>query len=55
MPLQMPIFIGLYRGLAIDIALRGAPLIPGIAWCSNLAGPDMLCCGIGSRCWSRWV
>lgn len=42
MPLQMPIFVGLYRGLAIDISLRGASLIPGVPWCENLAGPDML-------------
>jgi len=39
---QLPIFIGLYRCLAVDIHLRQAPLIPGINWCSNLAGPDML-------------
>ena len=38
--LQLPIFIGLYRGLSVDIALRQAPLIPGLSWCSNLAGPD---------------
>lgn len=40
--LQMPIFLGLYRALSVDIALRQAPLIPGLFWCSNLAGPDML-------------
>lgn len=40
--IQLPIFIGLYRGLSFDIELRQAPLIPGIAWCSNLAGPDQL-------------
>ncbi len=40
--LQLPIFLGLYRALAVDIELRGASLIPGLAWCSNLAGPDML-------------
>ncbi len=40
--IQLPIFMGLYRGLGLDIALRQAPLIPGIAWCSNLAGPDQL-------------
>jgi len=40
--LQLPIFIGLYRGLSVDIELRAAPLIPGASWCSNLAGPDML-------------
>jgi YidC/Oxa1 family membrane protein insertase len=40
--LQLPIFIGLYRSLAVDIHLRDAALIPGIRWCSNLAGPDKL-------------
>ncbi len=40
--LQLPVFIGLYRGLAVDIELRQAPLIPGLDWASNLAGPDML-------------
>lgn len=40
MPLQIPIFIGLYRGLSVDFALRDQPLIPGMEWCSNLAGPD---------------
>ncbi len=39
---QLPIFIGLYRALSVDIELRDAALIPGIRWCSNLAGPDML-------------
>ncbi len=39
---QLPIFIGLYRCLSVDIELRQAPLIPGINWASNLAGPDML-------------
>jgi len=39
--LQLPIFIGLYRCLSVDIELRQAPLIPGLHWCSNLAGPDM--------------
>ena len=37
---QLPIFLGLYRGLAVDFELRQAPLIPGISWCSNLAAPD---------------
>jgi YidC/Oxa1 family membrane protein insertase len=41
MVIQMPVFLGLYRGLSCDIALRQAPLIPGMSWCSNLAGPDM--------------
>ncbi len=39
---QLPIFIGLYRALSVDIELRQAPLIPGLHWCSNLAGPDQL-------------
>lgn len=39
---QLPIFIGLYRSLMVDVELRQAPLIPGVAWCSNLAAPDML-------------
>ncbi len=40
---QLPIFIGLYRSLMIDVELRGAPLFgEAIRWCSNLGGPDML-------------
>ena len=41
--LQLPIFIGLYRSLMINVELRQAPLISeSIHWCSNLAAPDML-------------
>jgi YidC/Oxa1 family membrane protein insertase len=40
--LQLPIFLGLYRSIMVDVELRQAPLIPGVSWCSNLAGPDML-------------
>ena len=40
--LQLPIFLGLYRCLSVDIELRQAALIPGGSWCSNLAGPDKL-------------
>ncbi len=41
--LQLPIFMGLYRSLSVDVELRGAPLISeAIRWCSNLAAPDML-------------
>ena len=40
--IQLPIFVGLYRALMVDVALRQAPLVPGISWCSNLAAPDML-------------
>ena len=39
---QLPIFIGLYRGLSVDIALRDQPLFPGMSWCSNLSAPDQL-------------
>src|SRR5690606_5338239 len=42
MLLQLPIFIGLYRALMVDVDLRQAPLIPGLEWCSNLAAPDRL-------------
>ena len=47
--IQLPIFIGLYRCLSIDISLRQEPLIPGLAWCSNLAGPDQF------YDWSGWL
>ncbi|MEQ1903770.1 MAG: YidC/Oxa1 family insertase periplasmic-domain containing protein [Pirellulaceae bacterium] len=40
--LQIPVLIGLYKGLSVDIALRDQPLIPGLDWCSNLAAPDKL-------------
>jgi YidC/Oxa1 family membrane protein insertase len=39
--IQLPIFVGLYRALSVDIELRQQSLIPGLEWCSNLAGPDM--------------
>jgi len=41
--IQLPIFIGLYRALMVDLELRQAPLLTeSIRWCSNLAAPDML-------------
>lgn len=40
--LQLPIFVGLYRGLSVDFELRDQPLLPGMSWCSNMAGPDQL-------------
>jgi YidC/Oxa1 family membrane protein insertase len=41
--LQLPVFVGLYRSLMVDVELRQAPLISdSIRWCSNLAAPDML-------------
>ncbi len=39
---QLPVFIGLYRCLAVDIDLRDASMLPGVEWASNLAGPDRL-------------
>jgi YidC/Oxa1 family membrane protein insertase len=40
--LQLPVFIGLYKSLSVDIALRQEPLLPGIDWCSDMAAPDRL-------------
>ena len=41
--IQMPVFMGLYRALQVDIELRDAPLLShAVRWCSNLAAPDML-------------
>ncbi|MCA9100920.1 MAG: YidC/Oxa1 family insertase periplasmic-domain containing protein, partial [Planctomycetales bacterium] len=40
---QLPIFMGLYRALAVDVELRQAPLLwQGFPWAPNLAAPDML-------------
>jgi YidC/Oxa1 family membrane protein insertase len=47
--LQLPIFLGLYRGLSVDIALRDQPLIPGLQWANNLSGPDQL------LYWANWM
>ncbi len=47
--IQLPIIIGLYRCVSVDVALRQQPLIPGLEWCSNLAGPDML------MAWHTWM
>jgi YidC/Oxa1 family membrane protein insertase len=41
--IQMPIFIGLYRALMTDVALRQAPLVSkSFPWADNLAAADML-------------
>ncbi|MBR5627124.1 MAG: YidC/Oxa1 family insertase periplasmic-domain containing protein, partial [Thermoguttaceae bacterium] len=41
--IQLPIFIGLYKALSLDVSLYGAPLFSEhFRWCSNLAAPDML-------------
>ena len=48
--IQLPIFVGLYRSLMVDVELRDAPLISeAVRWCSNLAAPDML------FNWSGWI
>jgi len=39
---QLPIFVGLYRCLSVDINLRDAGLFSTWTWVSNLAGPDKL-------------
>ncbi|NND95868.1 MAG: membrane protein insertase YidC [Pirellulaceae bacterium] len=39
--LQLPIFIGLYRALSVDIELRQSAVSQSTLWASNLAGPDM--------------
>jgi len=40
--IQLPILLGLYRALMVDVELRQAPLLSeSIRWCSDLAAPDM--------------
>jgi YidC/Oxa1 family membrane protein insertase len=40
--LQLPVFIGLYRSLMVNVDLRQQALVPGWWWSGNLAAPDML-------------
>ncbi len=47
--LQLPIFIGLYRTLSVDIELRQAAFSSWTSWASNLAAPDML------YYWGDWM
>ncbi|MCM2372966.1 YidC/Oxa1 family insertase periplasmic-domain containing protein [Aporhodopirellula aestuarii] len=47
--LQLPIFIGLYRTLSVDIELRQAAFASWTTWASNLAAPDML------YYWGDWM
>jgi len=47
--LQLPIFIGLYRTLSVDIELRQAAFASWTTWASNLAAPDML------YFWGDWL
>ena len=46
--LQLPIFIGLYRSIQLDVDLRQRALLGSTKWCSNLAGPDMFMSWEGS-------
>jgi YidC/Oxa1 family membrane protein insertase len=40
---QIPIFVGLYNSLKVDVELRQAPLVSeNIRWASDLSAPDML-------------
>ncbi len=47
--LQLPIFIGLYRALSVDIELRQEAVSSATQWASNLAGPDMF------TFWGDWL
>ncbi|MFO0013238.1 MAG: membrane protein insertase YidC [Planctomycetota bacterium] len=47
--IQLPIVLGLHKCVSVDVALRQQPLIPGLEWCSNLAGPDMFVD------WHQWM
>ena len=47
--LQLPIFIGLYRALSVDIELRQKAVSSATSWASNLAGPDM------ATYWGDWM
>ena len=47
--IQLPIVIGLYRCVSVDVGLRQQSLFPGWDWCSNLAGPDMF------MDWQSWM
>ena len=47
--IQLPIFIGLYRALSVDIELRQAAVSGATDWASNLAAPDMF------LFWGDWL
>jgi YidC/Oxa1 family membrane protein insertase len=47
--LQLPIFIGLYRCLSVDLELRQEAFSSRLQWANNLAGPDML------YYWGDWM
>ena len=47
--LQLPIFMGLYRALSVDIDLRQKPMWDPNGWASNLAAPDQF------LYWGDWM
>lgn len=47
--LQLPIFMGLYRALSVDIDLRQKPFWSPSGWASNLAAPDQF------SFWGDWM
>jgi YidC/Oxa1 family membrane protein insertase len=54
--IQLPIFIGLYKALAVDAGLYGAPLISSsVRWCNDLSAPDMLYNWSGFWNWLGWT
>ena len=54
--IQLPIFIGLYKALSIDVELYGASLISeGVRWCNDLSAPDMLFDWSGFWNWLGWT
>ncbi len=53
---QLPVFIGLYKSLSIDVELYGAPLISkAIPWCNDLSAPDMMYNWSGFWNWLGWT
>ncbi|MDO4558425.1 MAG: YidC/Oxa1 family insertase periplasmic-domain containing protein [Planctomycetia bacterium] len=48
--IQLPIFMGLWRGVMLDVDARGESLLGrGIAWCSDLSAPDRM------FAWDSWM
>ena len=47
---QLPIFMGLWRGVMLDVEARGESLLGrGVAWCRDLSAPDRL------FAWDSWM
>jgi len=54
--IQLPIFIGLYKALTVDVGLYGAPLISSsVRWCRDLSAPDMMFDWSGFWNWLGWT